>query len=690
MATYTADEYAALLDGCDFRQGNQVSELVTSTHTNVMFNEKVEERQVANPLGAYNYFGGLLGKEEWPDGQGMDLIREYYTDPHIPFSFSHFVRQAAICDPNLANECNRDRCAVPEGGRGTLPPFVFYKHGFETPRDCIANIRHIRQFKWWAMRVIRARELIDEQVMNMFYTMAGIHTAGQKVTMQGYRDASGLLRLVGSDNPRNPLRGGLFNYMEERFPAPTNLNDIVPLTVDSMQGLARYWGQFPKNNQAAKGPRGENIYEFWYPDDWYDAEAIRNPDYMEKLKLTMPNKMFAGTLYAEGEREVVGNFAPRIMPWLPRFAPTTDGKIVPVDSQVGVDIEVGKEYFGSIDFENAPFGLAGVVSSKQGTILSRPALTESGAGFPILPITGNSGWRIRNDYDKDCNKDLNLPFSQKDYEMGIRMDDPAAAIMFLFRRRIFAMRPINECDMAPIFNVEANTVDCALTTIGCGDNQKRETDDITQPDGPFRVTCTARSCGNTSTQPFHYLLSIDRRVNQPGYNSLGCACGSAVNLYVYDAEGAYVKQIQGVYKSDIMSFPYAKYFVQTTVALTTGQCIKGISCADSTPLAGNVLEAFEILDDDGETQGVIGFLLDDSITCGLTDDVWVRYYDVNGHVLGTISNATITAVDLDRFYYEVTSNSVTFKAEDAYAGQVSIQVSCRESGHASSSSSGLP
>jgi hypothetical protein len=676
----TAEEYATLLENCNFRVPQQVSELVTSTHTNVMFNEKVEERQVNNSLGAYNYFGGLFGKEEWPDGQGMDMIREFYADPYIPFTFSHFVRQSAICDPNTANECNRDRCQVPEGGRGTLPGQVFFKWGFETPRDCIANIRHIRQFRWWASKIIRSRQLVDEQVMNMFYVMAAIQTTGTKITMQGYRDTDGSLRLVGSSNPRNPLRAGLMNYMEEKFPQPNNLSLIVPLTADSLDGLARFWGQFPKGNEAAKGPRGENVYEFWYSDDWFKTEAINNPDYREMMKVTMPNKMFAGTLYAEGEREIFGSFAPRIMPWLPRFAPTADGQIVAVDSHVGVDIEVGQEFVGSLDFENAPFGMAVIPSGKQGTILSRPTLTESGAGFPIMPISGNSPWIIRNDYDKDCNKDLNQPYSQKDYEMGFRMDDPGAAISFLFRRRVFNSRPINECDLAPIFLVEPNTVDCPLTTVGCGDNKRRESDSIVAPEGATYVECTSAACGNGLSAPYHYVLKIQRKAGQPDFNSLGCACGSNVNLYIYDEDGVYDRQIQGIYKSDIQSFPEARYFIQTQVALAAGECIKGISCADTTPLAGNAIDAFDI------EAGTVGFILDDSITCGVGEDVEVRYYDEDGLVLGVI-DATIDSIDLDRFYYELTSANPAFAAEGVYATQASIGVSCAEDGPNSSSSS---
>lgn len=235
----TATQYATLLDECDFRQPDPVSKLVTSSHTNVMFNAKVEERQHANPLGAYNYFGGLFGKEVWQDGQGMDMVREYYTPSHIPFTFSHFVRQSAICDPNLANQCHTDYCDVPEGGRGTLPPFTFWKWGFKTPRDCIANIRHISQFRWFASKVIQDRERIDEQVMNMFYVMAAIQTAGHKITMQGVRDANGLLKLVAATSARNPLRGGLHNYIEEKFPSPTNLADIVHLLLEqSVEAMA--------------------------------------------------------------------------------------------------------------------------------------------------------------------------------------------------------------------------------------------------------------------------------------------------------------------------------------------------------------------------------------------------------------------------------------------------------------------
>jgi hypothetical protein len=652
MSKQTTAQFLEALESCDFNSPDQVSKLVTATHTNVAFDEKVQERQLAKPVGAHNYFSGLFGTEVWPDGQGMDMVREYYTDPYIPFRFSDFVRAAAICDPNTADECRRDRCEIEEGGRGTMPPMVFFRRGLKTKRDCIANIRHIRQFKWWANKVIRSRDLADEQVMNIFYTMAALATSGHKIVLQGERDANNNLKLLVNNNPRNPLRRGLYNYMEEKFPQPHSIENIVPLEVESLEALARYWALFPAGNEVAKGPRNESIYEFWFPDDWYRDEAIRNPDYIEKLKIMMPAKLFAGYSLATTEREVIGNFAVRQMPMLPRFAPTMSGKIIPVDSHIGVDIEVGKEYVGALDFENAPIGLAMVVSGKQGTILSRPTLTESGAGFPIMPISGNGPWRIRNDYDKECNPDLNMPYSEKDYEMGYRLDNPDASVSFLFRRRVFNSKPINDCDLAPVFYVEDNESDCPISTVGCNNGKTRESDSIVGANGFKGVTCTAASCGNTVASPFTYIVKVDRTSNNPDFNSLNCECGSDVILFVYDSVGDYVKQIAGVVKDTSLGFPYARYFVETTTALAEGECIRGITCLPDSEISGFALDFWE----DGDDLKVI---LDGALECEVGDDVVVTFYDAAGDAITpAIDPAALAEFDPQRFYYVITGVAI--------------------------------
>jgi hypothetical protein len=657
----TVTQFKEQLAACDFRQPDQVSKLVTSTHTNVAFNEKVEERHISNAVGSYNYFSGLFGKETWPDGQGMDQINEYYVDPYIPFSFSRFIKQMQICDPNLANECVRDRCEIPEGGRGTMPGMQFFRWGLKTPRDCIANIRHIRQFKWWASKVIRAREIADEQIMNMFYTMAAIRTSGHKIVMQGVRE-NGSLKLATNINPRNPLRGGLYNYMEDQFPQPTNLQDIVPLEVNTLEKLARYWAQFPCGNEAARGPRNESIYEMWFPDDWYYTEAVRNPDYMEKMKILMPAKLFGGYSLAVGDREVVGNFAVRQMPFLPRFAPTSDGRIVPVDSHIGVDIEVGQEFVGAEEFENAPFGLAMIVSGKQGVILDRPPLNESGAGFPIQGITSVSPWRIRNDYDKECNPDLNQPYSEKDYELGFRMDDPHASTSFLFRRRVFNQQPINECDLAPVFFKTPSDDDCPITTVGCDAKKIRENGSITGT-GYKSVECTAASCGNGAEAPFTYLVKVERKPNNPDFNSLDCDCGSAVHLFVYDENNEFVKILDGVVKDTTLGFPYARYFVETTTALAAGECIKGIDCVKEETDCNAIDFWMTGLD--------LSVLLKNALGCEVGDEVDIAYYDADGEAIGDGETVEILEADPSRYYYKLEGATVP-------EGTVCVGVVCND------------
>lgn len=679
----TDQEFIELLQGCNFRQPDQVSELVTSTVTQVAFQNQVAQKTVSNPLGAYNYFGGLFGTQTWPDGIGMDMVREYYAHPHLPFSFSYFVRQTEICDPNLADECRRDRCDIPEGGRGTMPPPQFFKTGFKTPRDCIANIRHIRNFRWWAERTVDGMALIDEQIMNIFYTMVGIKTAGHKIVLQAFTDTDGINKLVPSNNPRNPMRYGLYNYMEDKFPQLLDLEKIAPIELDYLKNMVRYWDQNPNGAKIATGPRGESIYEIWAPDDLYEQFVLTNPDYIEKVRRFMPNSEFPGWTMKPGEREIVENYAFKVMPWLPRFAPTSDGRIIPVDTKVGVDIEVGKEWLPSVDFENAPFGIAVIASGKQGTILKRPPLTTSGAGFPIEPITGDGPWKIRNDYDKDCNPERNMPYAVKDYEMGFIPENPDAGTAILFRRKVFNMAPINFCDTAPIFVAADPEINCPITTVGCQNGKVREDNSIVGQTKVKHVNCTAVSCGNSGESPYTYIVKIDRRANEPGFNSLGCECGSAVNLYIYDENGAYSRQIQGIYTDNAMSFPDARYFVETTSALLEGECIRGIACADETPLQGNVVTSWDIAE--GLNAGDIGVILDDSIVCGEEDDVQIRFYNAAGAVLGTV-NAIIEEMDINRFFYRLSSSTPDFSV-DMYPGTASIGVSCNEAPNTSSSSS---
>lgn len=675
---YTNQQYKDLLASCNWKDEGAVSKLITSSYTDVKFNEKVIEKHINNPIGAYNYFREFFNTAVWPDGQGLDEVREYATDAYIPFTFSHFIRQMKICDPSLANECDTDYCQIPEGGRGTLPGLHFYKWGFETPRSCIANIRHIRAYQYWAKRVLQARESVDNQVMNMFFTMAGIQTAGHKYILQGMTNPSpgGGLVPIPNGNPRNPFRKYAYNYMEELFPAVTDPNKIMPLTLNVLDELARYWTFFMPGNHVAVGDRGQYIWEIWTSEDFYLEHYYDNPDYAEKIKATMPAKMFPGFSLFDNERTVLGNWVGRTVPMLPRFTESTEGGLIAVDSHEAVDIEVGQEWVGGLEYQNAPIGLALIPSKKQGTIFTRPDLTTSGDGFPILPITGAGPWRIRNDYDKECNKDLNKPYSQKRYEMGFRMDDPDGGTAILYRRRNFRTSPINECDLMPIARKTPNTVDCPVTTIGCGDTRVRQSDSITQTDFSTRVECYMPACSTAADNaaPYLYRIQIKRQANQPDFNSLGCACGSTIVGIIHNEAGAFVRQQDFIVKDNSLQFPYGYYFLETNTKLAVGECIVAVICQDATPDLGNVVSAWDNTMEGFEDlpNGTVRYMTDSVLSCTEGDDVIVTFKDASGATLGTI-NATISEADPEHFLYTIAGTGLL---ANKYPTQATVTITC--------------
>lgn len=647
----TEQQYKELLASCDFNQPKKVSELVTASYTNVLFNNKVLEIQMANPLSPLPFFQGLFGTRVWPDGQGMDEVREYSTDPFVPIDFNHFIRSGRTCDPNLSNGCDVDLCEIPEGGRGTLPPFRFFKWGFRTPRTCIEDIRHIRDFWYWASKVIRNRQIIDDKVMEAFYIMAAINTAGHKITLNGVRDSAGNLTLVPSNNPRNPLGAGSYNYMEDLFPQIINPNDVLPLTYDLLEPLARRWGVYNIGNEIATDASGKKIYELWHPDDLYQEEVLRNPDYMKSLQFTMPSTMFDGYHAVRGDQQVVGNYKIRQMPGLPRFGITANGNIISVNTHDLVNIEVGTEPVPSAAWMNAPFGIAGIVGhKKQGAILTRPTLSQSGEGFPIKPIAGVENWQINNHYDAQCNRFENKPFSYRRYEMGFQMDDPNAGLWFLFRRRVFNMTPISDCNLAPIVVTPERVNDCPITTIGCQDGKRRVSNSITQNDNaPQYVECSAASCGNTASGSYLYRITVDRRTNNPGFNSLKCDCGDPVFVGVYDANGAFVENVEGVIQDTSFGFPYGVYFIELESALSAGQCIKHIQCIDDSPEEANVISCENLSPVGGNNR--IRVVLEHALECSDENDaVEIQVLNAQGSAIETWEAKIISYNPLTNIY----------------------------------------
>ena len=189
--TLSDSEFIAALDACNFSEEGQVKKLISATFTPHKFNKAVAEKHF-DGNGGYEYFSNFFGTQEWEDGVGQDMFSEVYYGPNIGMDFSRYVRTMQICDPASADECRTTYEELPEGGRGALPPLEMYKWGVKTPRQCIANMRHIRDFKEWGSKLTRGWKRTDEQIMNMFYMFAALRMAGHKLVLQGYRDpASG-------------------------------------------------------------------------------------------------------------------------------------------------------------------------------------------------------------------------------------------------------------------------------------------------------------------------------------------------------------------------------------------------------------------------------------------------------------------------------------------------------------------
>lgn len=680
MEYLTDAEFEQALQDCNWRDGKAVSDIVSASYTNVKFNEVILEKQIACD-GAGRYFTGFFGTRLWEDGQGMDEVREYATPPYIPVSYEYFVEKMKPCKGANRDDCDWDACVVPEGGRGTLPPFQMFEWGIETPRQCIANIRHIRDFRYWAGKVIENRARYDEHLMNLFLTLMAWKTAGHKVVLE-YQKA-----LVGgvpeytpwpSADPRNPFRGFRYNYMEEFFPAVGFPENIGPMSIDALEQLARTWTHNCNDYYVAKGSRGQKIWEFWYVEDWYREEAIQNPDYMEKIKETMPANLFAG-YSLEAPREVIGNFAMKQMPWLPRLTESSAGGLIPVDTHVGVPIEHGDEPLLNPAWQEAPFAIALIPSPQQGSIITRPDLNTSPEGFSIMPITGSGNWRIRNDYDKECNKHLNKPYSEKHYEMGMQMDDPDAAIAIIHRLRKFRTNPENFCNLLPVTPIAPNAVCNDFLSIGCHQSgRKPHQASVTEMDFSQAVSCTQASCGNPTTGgDYLFEVTIDRVANQEDFNSLRCDCGSTVQVLI-GAEGAgggdphvEVSSVAtGIVRDLSFVFPYGKVWIELQADLNPGECITGIICEDDSPTEGAVVNCQNTADP--ATTGV-WFTLDSILVepggdaSGVADTVNIEYFDADGASLGAAFVGTIAEVDYAGYRYRVTSAEPGFQCSGTTA-----------------------
>jgi len=512
---------------------------------------------------------------------------------------------------------------------------------------------------------------------------AAMRLAGHKVLLQGQRAADGGVYPVDSYDPKNPFAGFLHSYQEPMFPSVQDPDLIVPLEYQYLEQVARFWTHAGMDNHIGVGARGENIYEFWYPEDWYRQYSIRNPEFFEGLKRTMPAKLLSGYSTSnraggDGVNEILGNWSMRVMPTLPRFTESTEGGLIPIDNFITEEIEVGeRSIFAGRNYLNAPFLMAISPSPKAGKILYRPDLTTSIEGWPILPILGRGGWRVRNDFDKDCNEDMNMPYSQRRYEVGFRMDDPDASMAVIFRNTVVRIQAANECEWAAV--TQKAPVGRTDFELACGTNARRAPQHVTEKglDGAVYIECDAHVCG--AGDGLTHRLKFTRKADNPGYMPFkGCECGDTIQVGVLDEAGdmtmanAVIMDTSASYGSWVDSM----LWVELEDALAPGSCIKYAVCAADEnaddavlPFAlpdGGVLVVNCAAGADGE----LSFIIEDTLPDGfnVADAILLKGYNLDGTSAGAdVTGFTITSISPTRDFLVVTkAGHTTGCPTDAY------------------------
>jgi hypothetical protein len=681
MPHLTKAQWIAQVEECggDLSKDDLIN-LIFKDGPNVLWSDTVKQLHVQN-YGIYNQLMALFPHRVWADWSGVDELEKTYHAAYIPFDMSIFQRSMQVCDPDSLNECHTDYCEIPKGGISNRPPLEMYKTGFKTKPMCIANIRTSSQARQIARMIVEERFSVDEQVMNAFYTMAVIRMLGHKWILEYEKLADGTIRPVANSNPYNILGGYRYNFMNPLFPQVGNINNIMPLDFYFLDSFGRALTNARNPNFIAKGSRNEPIFELWYPDDMYHQEIIDNPEFVEKCKCYFKaNELMPylpGYTLDVPDREVIGNFAFRSMPNIPRFAESTMGGLTVVQPYTTVEVDHGvRPLHNHREWDNAPFYLTVAIGKGAGEILTRPALTTGIEGRPIMPIDGSGQWIYRNDYDKECNEDLNMPHFRKRYEMGFRMLNPDASWGFISRAKNFRIRPINTCNLKPIFSVTPVQTNCEILTIGCNPLNDRVSNNIIEGGDMRKVLCQSEICGSDTI-----LRLTFRRENVDAIavdqNPLGsCACGDDVTLLVGPDNGAGpTEQVQATlieYIRPNMVNVGPIWYVELAAPLTAGFCVKGVVCEDETPTVGRVVFCQDNNDDPDLGVNKIRMGLDSKLSCDLGDNVTITYYDADNVSLGTKAG-TLASVNHETLIYEISATAVVC---DAYPTQAYATVTC--------------
>lgn len=681
MPKMTKAEWLAAVDECggDLSQDALIN-LVFKDGPNALWTDVANQMHQGQLYSMYRYLTSLFPHRVWADWQGITELGQQYHNAYMPFDLSQFQRSMQVCSPDSMNECHTDYCEIPSGGISAIPELEMYKWGYKTQPMCIANIRTSMRAKQMALNIVNERFQVDSNVMNTFYIMALIRMLGHKWTLELDKDpTTGELIPFASSNPRNMLGGYRYSYGNPLFPTVSNVQNIGALDIHLLDQLGRMLTESRNPNGTGTGPRGEPIFELWHGADWYRQEIIDNAEWIERTKYTMPEKILAGYTLEPGQKEIVGNFSMKVMPNLPRFAESTEGGLTVVQPMQTVDVDAGKQAIHNyVEWSNAPFLMTVALGKNIGEILTRPAISTGIEGREIMPITGNGDWTYRNDYDKECNEDLNKPHFRKRYEMGFRALNLDSGWGFISRAKKFRARPITTCDLRPVFAINPGKTACdSILTVGCNPTNDKVSNNILTGTTARRVACGATMCGKSTI----WRVSI-RKENQdsisPNQSPIGpCACGDNIQVFIGDADGDTAKQatatIIEILRPNIIN-PQWSMLIELEAALGANECIQYVSCRDETINLATVIHCVDSEASEDIAAGTIKFILDSALPCVAGSTVTIEYFDKDGVSLGTVEGE-IESFNVDQFSYLVSSLEADFLCK-MYDDQCTVKISC--------------
>ena len=663
MPKLTKAEWLAQIEDCgnDLSQDELVN-LVFADGPNALWRDTIEQMKLVYPTSMYNYLTGLFPTRVWNDWQGVTELGTRYHAAHIPFDMSIFQRSMQICDPASQNECRTDYCTLPKGGISAIPELEMYKTGFKTEPMCIANIRTSARAKQIAEAIVNERFQTDEQVMNIFYTMALIRMTGHKWVLEFEKSGNDVIPIADS-NPRNALGGFRYSFMNPLYPVAGNLENIMPLDINFLKYFGSSLTDSRNPHFISTGPRGEPIFELWYPTDWYQQEILDNKEFIDRNKFTMKIPPLNGSTL-NPEREVVGNFSMRSVPGLPRFAESTEGGLTVVQPMTPVDVDQGHEHiYNYREYRNAPFILIQMLGKNPGEILTRPAINVGIEGRPIMPITGNGDWVYWNEYDSVCNPDKNMPHFRRRYEMGFRALNPDASWGMIARAKKIRLIAPNTCDLQPVFKVVPSKQDCSILTVGCNPLNKRVPNNITGDSKVRQVQCSSKACGDSDNLLYQIKITKENQDSiAPNQSPLGtCVCGSTIQVHIGDADGDTTKvraaTLVDIYRPNMVN-PNWTAVIKLASALTGAECIQSVGCPDATPTYGLVVACADHSEDDTIPANGLRVVLDSTLNCNAGANVTVGFYDADGVLIDSAIAGTISSVDpITKTYVIATSES---------------------------------